>query len=255
MKLLVFLLSMSVSVPVFAAQMQLKLLREGKVSLQLHLYNSLAPVLYQHFKVAGEKAGLDAGALEKIFGAANIMSLADPEASDGINTQLENHDNDVFANEAMTAYALSEAEQNEEFEEMLADLNEHFLNAKTYAVSDIHGGIVSSLRRGEHHFDEIYAETIQKTHFILGIDFELAEKLVQATAMATKKGILFAQYSAENISERDLIEATRLLLDEHQELIEPSLQAELLEALELDSYPGGILGDSVHTAQSIESNE
>ncbi len=257
MKLLVFLLAMSASAPVFAAQMQLKLLREGKLSLQLYLYNSLAPVLYQHFKVAGEKAGLDAGALEKIFGAANIMSLADPEASDGIDAELESQDNGVFAYKAMTASALMEAEQNEEYEEIFADLNNNLLNAKIYAVFDIHADIVSSLRNDEEHFDELYVDTILKTQFILEIDFEQAEKFVHATAMATKQGMLFAQYSAEDISEHDLIEATRLLLHEYQDLIKPSLQTELLEALELDSLPGGILGNinSGITAQSIGSNE
>lgn len=237
MKLLVFLLAMSVSVPVFAAQTpHLKLLTEGKLPFRSYFVQKLAPTIYQHIRAAGDEVGIDANQLEKVFSIAAIMSIGDRDPSASMSAPVEEQDNNVLTRET-EQYAPERDDSKEDLEEMLADINEFFREAKLEAMSDIHGKIIQSVTHGKEHLSPFLA------HHILEIDFELAEKFVQATAMGARQGILFAQYSSEDISQHDLIEATRLLLHEYQDLIEPSLRKELLDALELDSYPAGILDD------------
>ena len=73
MKLLIFLLSMSVSMPMLARSSQFTQLVAGEVSLQRYMHEQLAPTLRKHVIVAGEAAGIEEGVVERVL---KIMATA-----------------------------------------------------------------------------------------------------------------------------------------------------------------------------------
>lgn len=242
MKSLVFLLVASVSIPVLAHSSQFTQLVAGEVSLQRYLHERLAPMLCHHVMVAGKASGIEARVVERVLNTMAAANALVPEAwvLDGV-LKIEEDRGDDFLVERMGQHdPLGGSYGSEDVENMIGEIEEFMRDDKIAAFIDVHEDVVAAVYKSEHY-------STQESAQVLGIDNEQADRFVRATAMLTRKDRLLTQHLIEDIAEQELIESIRLLLHEYQDLIEPSLRAELLEALELDSYPAGILGDELIT--------
>ena len=241
MKLLFFLLLMSVSVPVLARSSQFTQLVAGEVSLQRYLHECLAPIFRRYVIVAGEAAGIEAGVVEKILITMAAANALVPEAwvIDGVMKLEENVEDDFLAEKMGRYDPLGRSYGSEDVENMIGGIEEFMRDKKIVTFIDVHDDIVVSTHSNEADISPL--EVAQ----LLDIDRESAEKFVRATSILTKQDLLFTLHLIGAIAEPELIASTRLLLQEYQDLIEPNLRKELSEALELDSYPAGFFGDKV----------
>lgn len=223
MKLLLFFIATLLSVTALSARVpcHFEQLAAGGLSLRSYLHKKLTPVIYQHTKAAGEATGIEGTMLDRMLEMGGIVTSVLPVSP--IAEQLQ----------TMGRPRRVEDPQERELESMLGEMEEFLRDEKASFFASTQEKIFRTVRSGE----ELSALEAEQA---LGIDQQLAEMLVQATTLTAKRRMLFEQHLDGSISDQQLIEGNRLLINEYQALIDPDLRLELLAALDLENYPGGI---------------
>ena len=233
MKSLVFLLALSISLPVFAARSDhFVRLAEGGISLQDYTHKYLAPMLRRHIVTAGKASGLEVEVVEKILKIIAASNDLVPEGwvIDGVASSEE----DSLVMELVEYDQLGWRYMDDDIEHMMGEMAEFLRDDKIKAFVDVYDDILVAA-----HNDEPYSP--QEVAQELEIDLENAENLVQTTTMLIKQDRLFTKHMFGDIVASDLLASMRLLVNEYADLIDTSLHSELLDALALEIYPQGIL--------------